>query len=297
MTIRHKNWAAGDQLKASDMNDLANNGAVQVDTIAEITSLFDNYTNVNVAFCLEDMKMYVRGETEFVVGAGSASYAEFDEETSSGCTFSTLTDPDGDGIDYRLATFLDSGTLFFSSEGLADILVVAGGRTGTAGSQWQVGGGGGCGGMVEQLAAFVLETSYEVTVGLSDKDSSFGTPRTTGAITAMGGAGGAGGTYNNGNPYGEIGAWQGQAYSHAQHGGGGGAGGNASGSTGGVGRLSVVTGGTYGTGGNAGVNGKVPGSSGGANTGDGGQGGRGENVTPRTPGSGGSGIVAVRVAI
>jgi len=238
------------------------------------------------------------GETAGPVSAQfNCGYARFDEENSSGCTFSTLNNPDGDGVDYRLAKFLGSGTLVFANDGLADIVVVGGGRTGTGGSQWPPGGGGGGGGMVEQLATFVHETSYEVTVGNSDKDSSFGTPRTTGAITAMGGAGGAGGMDNNAHPCGEMQPLLGQAYPHARHGGGGGAGGPASGGTGGAGRVSVVTGDTYGRGGNVGQNGKVPGDSGAPNTGNGGQGGRGENVTPRTPGSGGSGIVAVRVAI
>ena len=230
-------------------------------------------------------------------GGNSLVPAIFNEGSSSGATFTTQVNPNGDGKNYRLATFLSSGTLVITRGGIADILVVAGGRTGTTGSQWEVGGGGGGGGMIESIGYILNAQSYTITVGLSDQDSSFGIPRTTGSLTAMGGAGGAGGTNNNGNPYGYIAPWLGQAYSPAVYGGGGGAGGNASGGTGGVGRVSVITGNTYGRGGNSGVNGVVPGASGAANTGNGGQGGRGENVNPRTPGAGGSGIVVVRVQV
>lgn len=146
MTVRHRTWTPGDQLKATDMNDLANNGAVQVDTIAELATLFSTQANVNVAFCLEDMQIYTRGASEFVIATlGSVSYAVFDEGSSTGATFSTLTNPDGDDIDYRLATFdvVGAATLAVQDEGLVEITAVGGGANGSSGGGFIAGGGGG----------------------------------------------------------------------------------------------------------------------------------------------------------
>ena len=61
-----------------------------------------------------------------------------DEGASSGATFSTLTNPDGDGINYRLAVFNASGALSVTTAGKAQVLVLGGGGAGNT-----YGGNGG----------------------------------------------------------------------------------------------------------------------------------------------------------
>ncbi len=166
MTVRHKNWTAGDQLKASDMNDLANNGAVQVDTIAELTDVFDNQTNVNVVFCLEDMLLYTRGGAEFAPVSFGVPSATFDESASTGATFYTMVDPDGSGNTYRVAEFLDHGTLVFSSGGTFDSWMGASGNSGgSSGASAIFGSGGNYGGIQELFNVVAEEGTFDVHVG------------------------------------------------------------------------------------------------------------------------------------
>lgn len=95
-----------------------------------------------------------------------ASAAAFDEGASTGATFYTLTNPDGDGKNYRYAEFLTSGTLVFASEGFFDTwLGGPGGRGGYTGVGGNLGDGGGCGGVLELHKLFGGAGSYTVTVG------------------------------------------------------------------------------------------------------------------------------------
>jgi hypothetical protein len=117
----------------------------------------------------------VKVSTDFwLLQAGSATYtppagpgaAVFDEGASTGATFYTLTDPDGDGKNYRCAEFLSSGTLVMSEGGFFDTwLGGPGGRGGYTGQGGVLGDGGGCGGVLELRELMGNAGSYTVTVG------------------------------------------------------------------------------------------------------------------------------------
>ena len=98
--------------------------------------------------------------------SGGVGPAVFDEGASTGATFSTLTNPDGDGKNFRLASFTNNGTftLALSEPGYAQVLVISGGTSGAKGQN----GGSGAGTSGPSYAyegyAF-LSTSEQVIVG------------------------------------------------------------------------------------------------------------------------------------
>lgn len=107
---------------------------------------------------------------------GGTTNAVFNEVASTGCTFYTLTNPDGDGKNYRYAQFLTSGTLVFESEGLFDTwLGGPGGRGGYTNQGGNLGAGGGCGGVLELHKIFGNAGSYTITVG-TQSGTAAGTP-------------------------------------------------------------------------------------------------------------------------
>ncbi len=163
MTVRHRTWTPGDQLKATDMNDLANNGAVQVDTIAELATLFSTQANANVAFCLEDMLLYTRGGTEFVPVSLEVPSATFDEVSG---TVGTYFDKTVDGTDYRTVEFLDDGTFVLDEAGVIDWwLGSAGGSGGTYNGTGNLGAGGAHGAVWEMYDYYLPAGTYTVTIG------------------------------------------------------------------------------------------------------------------------------------
>ena len=222
----------------------------------------------------------VKISTNFwLVQAGSATYtppsgpgaAVFDEGASTGATFSTLTDPDGDGKNYRLAEFsVGSGSLAIADEGYAETLIVAGGGGGNRGGG-NGSSGGGAGGALETIVYLdVAAHSVEVGAGGTGAFTAAAGQETTFAgqtcRPGLGGSpnsGGGGGAGHSGNGY-----WS--------NGGGGGSAGN-----GGVG----WAGGCCNPGG-AGVVSSITGTAV-----EYAQGGVGNNksATPDTPGSGGGG--------
>jgi hypothetical protein len=132
---------------------------------------------------------------------GGIGAAGFDEAASTSATFYTLTDPDGDGKNYRYAEFLSSGTLVFASEGFFDTwLGGPGGRGGYTGVGGNLGSGGGCGGVLELHELFGGAGSYTVTVG-TQTGTAAGIPTSIEGplpapwtkISANGGGAGAGG--------------------------------------------------------------------------------------------------------
>lgn len=58
---------------------------------------------------------------------GGSSWIKVNEGSSTNATFSTLTNPDGDGINYRLATWTNTGTLSVTASGYAEVFIVSGG--------------------------------------------------------------------------------------------------------------------------------------------------------------------------
>lgn len=105
-------------------------------------------------------KLFIGG-TQIKGGLGPAV---FDEASSTGATFTTLTNPDGDGKNYRLASFTSTsgGSLIISEAGVGDVLLVGGG----GGSSPSVRGGGGGGGAVLYFPTISIPSgSNSVTVG------------------------------------------------------------------------------------------------------------------------------------
>lgn len=163
MTVRHRTWTPGDQLKATDMNDLANNGAVQVDTIAELATLFSEQANVNVAFCIEDGFLYTRGSTEFAPVSLEVPSATFDEASG---TIGTYFDKTVDGTNYRTVEFLDDGTFVLDEAGVVDWWLGSAGRNGSAsGAGAIIGPGGGHGAVWEMYDYYLPAGTYNVSIG------------------------------------------------------------------------------------------------------------------------------------
>jgi hypothetical protein len=58
---------------------------------------------------------------------GGSPWITVNEGSSTNATFSTLTNPNGDGVNYRLATWINSGVLSVTSSGYAEVFIVSGG--------------------------------------------------------------------------------------------------------------------------------------------------------------------------
>lgn len=192
-----------------------------------------------------------------------ASVPTVDEGSSTGWTFSTLTNPDGDGKNYRLAVAnASSGVLAVTNAGVARVLAV-GGRGGYGAYDGSLGGyfgtGYGGGGGVVDTSAYLPAGSLAYSVGANGADAagvgrngqSGGSTRID-KIVAPGGPGGgltanpaSLGSNANGS-YDASGLSGGVA-------GGGGAGSAASGSTGGNGIGSNISGSTVTYGGGKGA--------------------------------------------
>ena len=133
---------------------------------------------------------------------GGLGAAVIDEDASNGADFTTLNDPDGDGKNYRLASFTSTsgGSLVVSESGIAQVLLIGGG----GGAGWtQTGagaaGGGGAGGFVE-TSVLIPEGTYTVTVGEKGSNGGGGSRAYAGGsssvgdlISAAGGGAGSGG--------------------------------------------------------------------------------------------------------
>lgn len=197
------------------------------------------------------------GETAGPVYAQfNCGYARFDESSSSGFTFSTLTNPDGDGKNYRLASCTSSGnkTIALELAGFVQILMVGGGGNGYSNMVDKSGGGGG--GQVFETILNLDEGSHGVYVGENGKQGYNYPTRNSGRtrfyttladkeqiiVLPGGNAPSSGGGGHSGNGY----YTGGQLIS-----GGSGAGGVNSGHNGGPGVASSITGTsvTYGLGG------------------------------------------------
>lgn len=242
--------------------------------------------------------------------------ATFNEGSSTNATFTSLTNPDGDGINYRLATFNASGTLVIATSGYAQCMMIGGG--GGGGVSGSRGGGGGAGGMIYIPTLSISSGSYSIVVGGGGGGNSNGTSSTFAGYTARAGSGGARdlydysdpggcsgggrwGTYYSGDAVGvapfylNIGNRGGVSTSTNNTGGGGGIGGRGgdgsgtSGGGGGAGLAFTFSGSsvTYGIGGPGMSTSTTPGRT---NRGDGGVGYNGSGGS-----AGGSGIVMVRV--
>ena len=205
--------------------------------------------------------------------------------TGSGGTETTYT---ADGNDYKIHTFLSTGTFTISGgTGNVDALVIGGGG-GTGGNDGNNGaGGGGGGGMREISARSMTEAVFAVTVGGSETASSVayssGAGSSFAAISGSGGgrgggttAGSAGGSGGGTGGYGTPAGGSGNAGGYTpSEGNDGGDGSNGEGSP----PCPNRNGGGGGGAGGAGSNAQV---TGGSSTGNGGSGGAGKANNWRT---------------
>jgi hypothetical protein len=238
---------------------------------------------------------------------GGIGNASVNEPTSTNASFSTLNNPDGDGVNYRVGYWSSSGSFIVSRGGFADLLCVAGGGAGGLGISGYCAGGGGGGGIARLKKIYMPSGTYTITVGLGGSTGGavglnsiisgpFSNEIT--AYMATGGSGGAGGHGGGGSAGIVTGACitlshtpgvGGGTGGGGSGGGGGGQGGN--GGTGGTPGLGLLVSGwttvakTFSAGGGMGYG---P-TAGAANTGDGGYGGCGVAYAP-----GGSGAVYIR---
>lgn len=107
------------------------------------------------------------------IGGGAAAVT-VNEVSSTNANFSTLTNPFGDGKNYRLVKFLSSGTLVVEEDGYADLFMVSAGGSGgggyNSGSTSRGGGGGGAGNVHDTTISggspiFIPAGNHTITVG------------------------------------------------------------------------------------------------------------------------------------
>ena len=197
MALRFKAYAPNTILKAVDVQDLADNGLVQIDTAADLDDA--DLVNVNMVYVVAEAKPYVRqaagvGADKWQVFSGGLSglggWAEITATTGSP-TKHEYTDADGN--DWTAYEFTGDGTIT-NTAGLMDCMIISGGAFGTASYS---GAGGRTITGTQLVPAHVGET---VVVGAGGTNSMYyGTASGFGAIgvtktatspQALGGAGG-----------------------------------------------------------------------------------------------------------
>lgn len=126
-------------------------------------------------------------------GLLSAAPPVVDEAASTGAVFTTIN---VGGIDYRLATFLSSGTLAVTTGGNFEYLLMAGGGAGAGPNSFSPGAGGGAGGR-QAGTANLTAIAHTITVGAGgasvpefSSGSDGADSAIVGVITATGGGGG-----------------------------------------------------------------------------------------------------------
>ena len=144
MALRWKAYAPNTILKAVEVQDLADNGVIQLDTAADLASA--DLVNANVVYVVAEAKPYVRqaagvGADKWQVFSGGLSglggWADITATTGSP-TKHEYTDSDGN--DWTAYEFTGDGTIT-TTDGVADCLVVGGGAKSYAASSEGSGGG------------------------------------------------------------------------------------------------------------------------------------------------------------
>ena len=209
MAIRWKAYAPNTILKAVEVQDLADNGVIQLDTAADLASA--DLVNANVVYVAAESKPYVRqapgvGADKWQVFSGGLSglggWAEFTSTTGSP-TKHEYTDADGNAM--TMYVFTGDGT-FTSTDGVVSVQAFGGGGGG-AGRVAEYGGGGSGGGHVLTAAVVTAGTPYNVRIGTGGVGGNTGNPMgdaggatECGPVYAIGGGGGAARPANPGGP-------------------------------------------------------------------------------------------------
>lgn len=142
MAIRWKSYAPNTVLKAVEVQDLADNGVLQIDTVTDLDDA--NLVNANVVFVVAEHKLYTR----VAPGVGADKWSVFSPGLSGLGGWADVTattgNPtkheytDADGNDWTAYEWTGDGTVT-TTGGLMDCLVVAGGASGAPGA-WAGGG-------------------------------------------------------------------------------------------------------------------------------------------------------------
>ena len=163
MALRWKNFVPNTPLKSSEVNDLANNGCVQIDLETDLDDA--SLVGANMAFSLDTFTLHTR----IAAGVGAdkwqkAGAGSLPPAIATGGTETTITD---NGKTYRVVTFTANGTLTVTKDGLVDFLVVGGGGGGGGcQNQGNRGAGGGGGGQVLAISPmFAKAGTYPIIVG------------------------------------------------------------------------------------------------------------------------------------
>lgn len=207
--VRHHTWNDYDKVFSEDLNKLAYNGVVEVDTLAEIEPLFNSLPDVNVLYCIEDKKLYVRGEegwTEVEPGAGAQLIVLSGEEgTGAASTNAALGIYNGN--EYAVYTFNGNDSFEVLDPGVeVDLVVTSGGGGGAHQNGNHAAGNGGAGG-TKFVQGVTLEPGvYDVVIGGAaggwpNGDEGGRTQLKKGGTTLYNPRGGGGGGYTYG--YGE----------------------------------------------------------------------------------------------
>jgi len=166
--VRHKTWAEYEKVYSDDLNKLAYNGVVEVDTFDEIAPLFDTLPDVNVLYCVEDKKLYVRGETEWTEvqpGAGAQLIVLSGEEGTGAATTNAALGI-YNGNEYAVYTFNGNDTFEVLDPGVEVDLVVTSGGGGGAHQNGNHAAGNGGGGGTRFVQGVTLDPGiYTVNVG------------------------------------------------------------------------------------------------------------------------------------
>lgn len=194
--------------------------------LGSITTLSAPNTGMNLVWDATEAKWWCLPFSGNGQGAGT------------GGTESTLTNPDGDGKNYKLHAFTSSSSFVATRTGFVRVLGCGAGGTGNG--SWEAAGGGEC---WEAWFYVVAGVTYTVTIGATAASGSNAGQTSFGSLATWGG--GMGGSVANDTTTmltrgaNQVGGHRGSGTGANS---GGGATGNGSGSTRGAGRTSSITG-------------------------------------------------------
>ena len=167
MAIRYKEWSEYEKVFSTDLTKLANNGAVEVDTQAEMDALWTSHPDINVVYLVEDQYLYIRKDYGFEqIEAGPGAVRIELSGDGSGAATTDLKELNYSGSLYHVYTFMGNDTFTVLDPGVeVDLLVVSGGGGGAHQNGNHAAGNGGGGGTRRVLDVTLQPGLYTVTIG------------------------------------------------------------------------------------------------------------------------------------
>ena len=196
MTIRAQTYNPNTILYASDIQDTADNGVVEITAVAELDQVS---SEVNLVFCKEDYNLYKRiAEGAGAIGVAWESFSGGLAGVGGWATLKavvngTRQDYTANGMDWVSYTFTDDGSFTTEEEGLVEMLVVAS-------ASMESNNSGAKGGGVLQGVEMVAggQTLVEIAEKATDINPSLLT-QSNGEVIWIGGAGDWSSPPNTGN--------------------------------------------------------------------------------------------------